>query len=314
MRGSNENWFGIRKPRYCLESDVATVRCPAKLNLFLEVSGKRPDGYHEIETVMSCITLADRLSFAVAEASEIQFRQNAQFASDSNLLPSPQENLVVKSLLRFQQEANVSLGAHVELAKSIPTQAGLGGASSDAAAALLLANRMWRVNWSMPRLAEFAATIGSDVPFFLSGGFAVCSGRGEQIVPCPGIAGVPVVVVRPPVGFATLEVYREHVPPKETQSSQDLVAALRSGNLRQAARSMFNRLQTAAAKLSDWPERLAHCFSRIPTIGHQMTGSGSCYFGLFGSHNAAIQGAARVHFEFPDCRVIKCELITNNRF
>jgi 4-diphosphocytidyl-2-C-methyl-D-erythritol kinase len=293
---------------------TVTVQCPAKLNLFLEVSDKRSDGYHEIETVMTCVSLADRLSFAVADASPICLVHEGVLELDSNLLPPPQENLVTKALLKFQQEASVSAGAQVLLSKSIPTQAGLGGASSDAAAALLLANRMWQINWPLPRLSEFAATIGSDVPFFLRGGFAICSGRGEKITPCPGIGRVPVVIVRPPIGFATRDVYREHLPPKDPRSSRAMVAALHAGNLRQVARLMFNRLQSAAEKLSDWPERLGRCFSRLPTIGHQMTGSGSCYFGLFGSHRAAGQAAARISAEFSQCRIIKCELIATPHF
>src|SRR3954453_11766495 len=166
-----------------------SLRAPAKLNLFLDVLGRRTDGFHNLETLMVPIRLAHQVSLTptqpAAQPGEILLDVHACWPVRSTIqtpaVPTGADNLIIKSLKLFQERSGSRFGAHVELVKRIPMAAGLGGGSSDAAAALRLANRAWNIHWEDDRLIEVAAELGSDIPFFLSHGAAVCRGRGERV-------------------------------------------------------------------------------------------------------------------------------------
>ena len=289
--------------------DRVVVHTPAKLNLFLEVLAKRPDGFHEIETLMSAIDLCDTLTVTPRDDGEIRLacvwasgakqRDSAGTEAGSQQghsledLPEPGRNIVVRALSLLQQRAAVGRGLDVELVKRIPAAAGLGGASSDAAAALLAANKAWGLSLPLEELEAIAAQIGSDIPFFFSRGSAVCRGRGEQIEAIEALR-LHVVVVRPPEGLSTPEVYRHCRPAETPANSLPLRGALVRGDTREAARLMLNRLQAPAARLSDWIVRLQEEFERLDCVGHQMSGSGSSYFGICHHARHARRTAARL--------------------
>lgn len=262
------------------------VQAPAKLNLFFEVLGKRDDGYHEIETLMVPISLYDTLCFREDSSGRVElecWRAPDNWGPSGYSLgdvPEGKDNLVVRAVQLLRDRASVRSGASVRLVKRIPAAAGLGGGSSDAAAALQVANRGWNLGWSRPALAELAAELGSDVPFFLADGPAVCRGRGERVEPVAGLGALHFVVVRPPAGLATAAVYRGCQPAADPRSCHLLLDALAGGNLAAAGRLLVNRLQPAAERLSPWIRRLADRMARLDVLGHQMSGSGTCYFGL----------------------------------
>jgi 4-diphosphocytidyl-2-C-methyl-D-erythritol kinase len=166
------------------------------------------------------------------------------------------------------------------LFKRIPTAAGLGGGSSDAAAALAIANEGWGLHWPPLKLAEVAAEIGSDVPFFFAGGPAICRGRGEQLERIGPSGPLHFVVVRPEAGLSTAAVYAAHRLVEAPRSVENFAEVFRRGNAREIGRLLFNRLAAAAAGLSPWIERLQQEFDRLDCLGHGMTGSGTSYFGL----------------------------------
>jgi len=275
------------------------VRTPAKLNLYFRVLGRRDDGYHEIETLMVPISLFDSLRFratpaATEGAGAISLHCRWASPSQSSPLPETQENLVYRAIELLRHRSGAVQGATVHLVKRIPLESGLGGGSSDAAAALVAANLGWKLGWKRERLASVGAEVGSDVPFFLYGGPAICRGRGERVEPVACRGGMQAVVVKPPVGLSTKEVYARCRPGDSTGSAADLRAALSRGSLNRAAKTLRNDLQGVAAELSPWVGRLADAFSRIGCMAHQLTGSGSCYFGLFYSAAAARCAAARL--------------------
>jgi len=277
-----------------------TVQAPAKLNLFLEVFARRNDGFHELETLMVPIGLFDTLTLestpaAAGRFGEILLRLHGidralGTGAASEQIPAGRNNLVVRALELFRQRSGCRFGANVELVKRIPIAAGLGGGSSDAAAALELANRAWSIHWPCERLAELAAELGSDVPFFLSHGAAVCRGRGEIVERLPSIVPFDVVIVKPPAALATREVYGrlDELPPSEPaeraasshQRIGALTRALRQGNLLGLRDWMGNRLQAAAAALSPWIDRVQAAFAALDFLGHQLSGSGAAYFGV----------------------------------
>src|SRR5436190_12607807 len=257
------------------------VLAPAKINLFLEILAKRSDGFHEIETLMSPIGLYDLLSVEATESPEIRLdcRLGVGMAGLVGDLPPAKDNLVYKAASLLQERSGCGRGADFQLLKRIPSAAGLGGASSDAAAALVAANIVWQLSWSRERLAELAAELGSDIPFFLGTGSAICRGRGERIEPAWPFR-LHVVVIRPPVGLSTPQVYRECRPASTPMSSTKLQSGLQRGNWNEIRSSLVNRLEEPAARLTPWIGRLRKEFAAAGCIAQQMSGSGSSYFGI----------------------------------
>ncbi len=292
-------------------AEFNSIRCPAKLNLFLEVGGKRKDGYHEIETIMAPIGLADTLYFRTRPDGVLTLRVDYVEGMTGAGMPVSEENLVYRVVDGFRKAAACDAGADLVLEKRIPLQAGLGGASSDAVNALRLANCVWEVGWSVQQLSQFAAGYGSDLPFFLADGWAVCRGRGEQVARLGRGVQCPVVLVQPPVGFSTAEIYRRHLPPQRLRSPNPMLEAISAGRVTQVAQCLFNRLESAAAEVGPWVERLQGLFRMLPVLGHQMTGSGSSYFGMFPNRLVARRSAAKLQAVLPDCRVMVSELLPN---
>jgi 4-diphosphocytidyl-2-C-methyl-D-erythritol kinase len=273
------------------------AHAPAKLNLHLELLARRTDGFHELETLLVPVSVYDTLRFTPRTTSEIQLHVRwAESVPEAcrTSLPPDSENLVSRALVTFQREANCSLGAAVALIKRIPAQAGLGGASSNAAEALRWANQAWNVNWPLPRLAALAAELGSDVPFFLTRSVAVGRGRGEQLEYLPHLAPLAVVIVRPPEGLATPAVYRACRVPTTATSVQPLVSAWRAGDWAAVGQKLLNRLQEPAASLSSWIERLLAAMAATSCLGSLMSGSGSSCFAICRSWRHALQVAAHL--------------------
>lgn len=284
------------------------VHTPAKVNLFLEVLGRRDDRYHELETLMVPITIFDTVYFSVHSERRIKLTcrwasgPEAQIPGDRSRhggvwedLPEATDNIAVKVLERLRIRSGMESGASIRLIKRIPAAAGLGGASSDAAAVLEAANRGWRLDWSRERLAEVAAEVGSDVPFFCHPGAAICRGRGERIVPIGGLKRLHLVVVRPPSGLSTPDVFRHCSPADSANRVEGILKAAQHGNASLVGRLMFNRLQHAAERLSPWIGRLCTAFDRQGFLGHQMSGSGTSYFGVcrHAGHARRIAGRLR---------------------
>jgi 4-diphosphocytidyl-2-C-methyl-D-erythritol kinase len=198
---------------------------------------------------------------------------------------------VVRALELLRARSGCEHGARVELVKRIPSGAGLGGGSSDAAAALMVANRTWGIGWSAARLAELAAELGSDVPFFLSPKAAICRGRGERVERLAGTVPLEAVIVKPPVELATSDVYRaldalpstgdrRMLADRSARCLEALCGVLRRGAWFELGQWMSNRLQAAAATLSPWISRVRAAFGALDFLGHQLSGSGSAYFGV----------------------------------
>jgi 4-diphosphocytidyl-2-C-methyl-D-erythritol kinase len=268
------------------------ANAPAKLNLYLEVLDRRSDGYHDLATLMVPVRLFDSLSFEPVRGrngrpGEIDFSLHGCDSPDG--VPADSSNLVVRALELLRQRSGCDWGARVELFKRIPSAAGLGGGSSDAAAALRVANRAWPIEWGPEKLAPLAAELGSDVPFFLEHGAAICRGRGEQVERIGGTKPLDFVIVKPPTSLATADVYREfdRLPVggergagHGERSLASLTDALRRGTIYNLGQWMGNRLQAAAAVLSTWIGRVEAEFAALDCLGHQLSGSGSAYFGV----------------------------------
>jgi 4-diphosphocytidyl-2-C-methyl-D-erythritol kinase len=263
------------------------VLAPAKLNLFLEVLGRRPDGYHELETLMVAVSLHDTLTFTDDPAGAISLRCNEPS------LPVGSDNLVVKAAERLKVATGSSRGARIVLEKAIPAQAGLAGGSSDAAATLAALNTLWELGLPTDRLDTLAGEIGSDVTFFAHTPAAVCRGRGERVEPVPLKEAYHFVLVCPPVGMSTADVYRYLIPPERPRPIGPVLEALACGGPAELGRSLFNRLQPTAEALRPELARVKDALAGPDSLfdGSLMSGSGSAYFGLCRDSAAASHAA-----------------------
>jgi len=181
----------------------------AKINLFLDVLGKRDDGYHEVEMVMQTISLHDLLDFTLVEQSVAERRGNIILTVTGADLPVDENNLVIRAAKLLQDYTGCHLGARISLQKNIPIAAGLGGGSADAAAALLGLNRLWQLSLTVAELQVLASKIGSDVPFCIKGGTVLAKGRGEKLTVLDPAPLMGLVLVKPSYGISTAQVYKK---------------------------------------------------------------------------------------------------------
>ena len=157
---------------------TAAIKCFAKLNLFLDVICKRPDGYHDVETILQTISLSDKMEIEITDGP-------VEIACDNPSVPTDERNLACQAFLAIRKEAGYVGGVRIRITKSIPPGSGLGGGSSNAAAALLALNRLLGAELDDDRLRKIAGQIGADVPFFISGGLAAAWGRGDSLQTLP---------------------------------------------------------------------------------------------------------------------------------
>jgi 4-diphosphocytidyl-2-C-methyl-D-erythritol kinase len=256
--------------------------------LALEVLGKRGDGYHEIATVLQAVDLFDRLTVDPDETLSLH--------TDDPELPTDDGNLVMRAARLLQKAAGVDRGARLRLHKRIPVAAGLGGGSSDAAAALTGLNRLWGLRWPRPRLQELAVELGMDVPFFLGTGRAVARGRGEQLAALPGGGGYALVLVNPRTPLSTKEVYGRvpvgwHAEPTGTER---VIEALRRRNVGVLAAALTNNLERVVEPVLPVIGRMKAALLAAGALGAIMSGSGPTVFGLARSLDHARQIRSRI--------------------
>ncbi len=252
--------------------DDVVVWAPAKVNLFLEVLGKRSDGYHEIATLMVAVRLYDTLVFREANALALR-------CSDTKLSAGP-ENLVLRAATLLQDRTGCKKGASIRLIKRIPMAAGLAGGSTDAAATLLGLNRLWQLGLSTSELAKFSAEIGSDIPFFFQLPAGWCTGRGEVVTPVKLPIPLHFVLLCPAFGLGTAAVYKNVVVPPNPESGDALRLAFSKGDVDSIGRLMHNRLQLAAETIEPRVAEFAKLLADCSPAGTLMSGSGSTMFVL----------------------------------
>lgn len=274
-------------PAFSAGSDALVVAAPAKLNLFLEICRKRPDGYHDLESLMIAVDLFDTLEVRAGTPGEIAL------VCEPPTLSAGSDNLVVKAARALRDAAGrPELGAAIRLTKRIPMQAGLGGGSADAAVALIALNQIWKLAQTREELAAIAGSVGSDVAFFLTPPAAWCEGRGERATAEPVGGPLDFVLVCPPVGLATADVYRGLKLPVQCTAAESLRAAVRAGDPEAVGREMFNRLEEPAFALAPVVEQVRNRLAWLGSCGAMMSGSGSAAFAVCRSRQEAIRLAA----------------------
>lgn len=264
----------------------------AKLNLTLDVLGKRPDGYHDLRMIMQSVELADTLTLTRNDTGELRVSTNLHF------LPNNEKNLAAQAALRWWERENaVPCGLDINIEKHIPVCAGLAGGSSDAAAVLRALNQMEDVRLSPERVAGIGTRVGSDVPYCVMGGTALAEGRGEVLTPLPPLPKCWVVLCKPefsistPALFAKIDSVRLRCRP----DTQGAIAALERGDLAGVARRMYNVFEDTLperqrARVNDIKNALIQCGA----LGASMSGTGPTAFGLFDDKALAQEARERL--------------------
>ena len=259
----------------------------AKVNLALEVLSRRPDGYHEIATVMQTVDLSDRMMLEDTDGLEVR--------TSATGVPTDERNLAYRAAAALREAAGIARGARITLDKRIPVAAGLGGGSTDAAAALVGLNRLWGLRWPVERLEELAVGLGMDVPFFLRGGAALGTGRGERLSPL-GSAALALVLVNPRFAVSTAEMYGRITPAMYSDGARakDAAGALESRRAGRVAGSLYNGLELAARAAYPQIGQMQAALVAAGALGAAMSGSGPTVFGVARSWEQARQIQARV--------------------
>ncbi|MFZ3127739.1 MAG: 4-(cytidine 5'-diphospho)-2-C-methyl-D-erythritol kinase [Rhodoferax sp.] len=238
------------------------IPAPAKLNLFLHITGRRADGYHLLQSAFMLIDWCDTLHFAV--------RNDGQISREDLTWELPPDDLVLRAARALQQATQCPLGVHIGVAKSVPAQAGMGGGSSDAASTLLALNRLWKLNLSLQTLSRLGLALGADVPFFLGGHHAWVEGIGEQLTPLE-LPSARFVVVKPDAGLDTRQIFSDPTLKRDTKP------AIISGFAANAFGFGRNDLQAVAQKLCPGVNQALEWLESRGLNG-RMTGSGSAVF------------------------------------
>lgn len=277
------------------------VSAPAKINLILDVLGRREDGFHEIQSLAIGIRLCDQLS--VRESSNVTPSIECSDATLANA-----DNLVIRAANALAQEYGMSPSVSFRLQKRIPSGSGLGGGSSDAAAALRACNDLWNINASVAALADVGAKIGSDVPLFFHLPAASISGRGEIVEPCPMRWRGFVLIVYPAIPIRTADVYKAWRSEDTTDADRN---AIREVPLLEKAEEIHlrlrNRLEPAMDRVAP---RLREAIASVQALGlkpFQVTGSGSAFFRLYDFYEEASHDAALIREHQPHMTVAVVE-------
>jgi 4-diphosphocytidyl-2-C-methyl-D-erythritol kinase len=260
----------------------------AKVNLSLEVLGKRPDGYHELATVLQAVDLSDRLTFEEADSLVLE--------TSASGVPTDDTNLVLRAASLLRDVAAVDRGARIILEKRIPVAAGLGGGSSDAAATLLGLARLWGLRWSAKRLRVLAVRLGMDVPFFLGRGRALATGRGERLTELSPGGAYAFVLVNPNFPLSTAEVYRAVTPAAYSDGARAraMVEALSRRSASAVAANLYNGLEPGVTEGYPAIGRIKSALLSAGALGVAMSGSGPTVFGLARSFDHARQIRTRI--------------------
>jgi len=273
-----------------------TVYSCAKVNYTLDILSLRSDGYHNIASVMQTISLFDTIKLTESEGDKITLE------CDRSEIPNDQRNLAWRAASEILRTAGVSRGLHIKLIKRIPSEAGLGGGSSNAAFTLMGVNRLFGLGFPSEELHKIAASLGSDVPFFITGGTASVRGRGEKITPLSDTPPLWFVIVKPDTNVSTAQAYRDldgmshRVSARKTR---EMEKAIQSGDVQKVVLNMSNDFEQSVIErhlpIALLQDDLLMSRARVA----RLCGSGSAVFGVAFSRNEAEECLRFIRLKYP---------------
>lgn len=279
-----------------------SIQARAKINWTLDVVGTLPNGYHDLDMLMQSVTLCDRLTIEDAPECTLSVRMRGVY------VPADGSNLVLRAARALQEATGETCGARMTLRKYIPVAAGMGGGSSDAAAALKGLNLLWGLGLPDERLEEIGLTIGADVPFCIRGGLQRAQGVGERLTPLPLKRPLYLVAFQPCRGLSTKEVFaalhEEGIDPADRPDNDAAQRALATGDVRLLGRSMGNVLEPVSRRLRPQLDEAIRAIEASGALGARMTGSGSAVFGVYAHAGACKRAAQQLTQAYPACRMM----------
>lgn len=257
-------------------------KAPAKINLGLDILGKRPDGLHELSMVMASIDLADRLYLEEIAEDKIVIETNKAF------LPTDKKNHVYEALELVKNRFQIQTGLHVKIQKKIPVAAGLGGGSTDSAAALRAINRLWSLNLTTAELAQLGAEVGSDVPYCVYGKTSLVEGFGEKVTVLPPMPQCWVVVVKPRMSVSTRTVFSQIVMDQlHHPDISALVAAIEANDYQAMTKNLGNSMEAVTIKKHPIIQQIKDRMVKYGADAAMMSGSGPTVYGLCHKYSRA---------------------------
>ncbi len=287
-------------------SEAVQIEAPAKVNLYLDVLGKRDDGYHQLETIMQSISLCDFVTI-IPDYSNTpgEIELITRIISDSskiNDFPVDESNLIIRAV-RLLLEQYEFPAVKVILEKYIPLEAGLAGGSSNAAATLFGVNELFDLGLSQDDLARLGAKLGSDVPFCVYGGTMLATGRGEELHPMNSIPNCYFVLVKPEFGSSTAQVYSAlnmsgfQKNNYNELTCADIISSLEKGTLTDIVENMYNKMEPIVI---NWFDEMMDIYNKLKSVGAlkvMMTGSGSTVVGVYSEYQTALLAKNKLECE-----------------
>ncbi|MFZ5968817.1 MAG: 4-(cytidine 5'-diphospho)-2-C-methyl-D-erythritol kinase [Bacillota bacterium] len=258
------------------------LKARAKINISLDVLGKRPDGYHEVRMIMQQIDLYDEIVI-----QEIQ--QGIRVRSNLDFLPCDEGNLAYRAARLMQQTYGINKGVEIFIQKQIPVAAGLAGGSTDAAAVLTGLNQLWNIGASKQELMNVGLKLGADVPFCILGGAALAEGIGEKLTAIDGLENVWIVLSKPNLGVSTAEVYKnlELEKIEKHPDTEAIMEAMKNNQLQKVASNLCNVLESVTENLCPIVKDIKRRMLEYQALGSLMSGSGPTVFGIYKDYQKA---------------------------
>jgi 4-diphosphocytidyl-2-C-methyl-D-erythritol kinase len=297
----------------------------AKINWSLQILGKRPDGYHDVRTLLQTISLHDKLHFEQSEDSAISL------SCDEPGIPTDEQNLIVRAANALKVRYKIEQGARIRLEKRIPTKAGLGGASANAAVSLLALAQLWKIEATGPALLEVAASLGADVPFFLLGGCALATGTGTTVYSLPDRTANDVqhlIVITPNACVSTVEAYANLSSAALTTMDSDpiLSSSRNEANSRHSQpwplrdewkhhlpRDLKNDFESVIFDIEPEIKRTKDTLLQAGALGALLAGSGSSVFGIFADREDQQRALSEIKPE-AGWRIFPCVTVSRNEY
>ena len=254
-----------------------SIRGAAKINLSLDVLGKREDGYHNLQMIMQSVNLGDTITVFPAGEDVVEVLSGTKYA------PSGPGNTVYKAAQLIREEFGIRQGARFIVEKRIPVAAGLAGGSSDGASALKLLNRLWNLGMNLEELKRLGLKIGADVPFCLTNGTCLAEGVGEQLTELPFLSGMNVLICKPPIPVSTAEVFKRFRAQENIKrpDNKRLIELIEKKDIRGIADNMANVLESVTLDMHPVIGEIKDKMRKLGALGAMMSGSGPSVFGIF---------------------------------
>ncbi len=253
------------------------ARAYAKINLTLDIKGRRPDGYHDIQTIMRSVDLYDNISVCITDTNSIKV------TSDADWMPVGPDNIAYRAAELFLKTSEITCGLDIHIQKNIPSGAGMGGGSADGAAVLCILNKLFDDKFSLDKLIDMGAKIGADIPFCIVCGTALAEGIGEKLTPINTTGELPIVIIKPDVSISTKKMYDliDKTPISKRPDTIKMKKALESGDVYAVSDRLYNVMELAAIMQHEVVGDACQDLVKAGALNAIMTGSGSAVFGVF---------------------------------